>query len=226
MNRITKEGDTLTRHKKKKIISYLIMVFTVVLGIYVYNIINNNIRPTILAMCEIEARRIATESINHSVKNNIKEEIKYQDLLLIKQDKQGKVTMIQANTGLMNSIASEIAGEIQRELKTMSGAKISIPIGNALNSQLIPGPKIKLDLEHHGNVSASFSTEFLQSGINQTVHRVYLTIITDVKIVIPLISDTVSVKVNIPIAETIIIGDVPENYINMPKDEMLNHQVK
>ena len=177
-------------------------------------------------MCEIEARRIATQSINHSVKNKIKGEIKYQDLLFVKQDNQGKVTMIQSNTGLMNSIASDIAGEIQKELQTMSSSKISIPIGNALNSRLISGPRIKLDLQPHGNVSASFSTDFLQSGINQTVHRVYLTITTDVKIVFPLISDTVTVKVNIPIAETIIVGDVPENYINVPEDQMLNHQIK
>lgn len=210
------------RYRRKKIILYLIMVFTVVFGIYIYNIINKNIRPTILEMCEIQAKKIATQAINDAVKSKITGDIKYKDLLFVKQDNEGKITLVQANTGLMNSIASDIALEVQEKIRTIPGGTIKIPIGNALNSQLISGPKIKLKLEPHGSVTANFGTDFLESGINQTIHRVHLVIVTDVKIVFPLVSDTVTVKANVPIAETIIVGDVPDSYMNIPKDNMLN----
>lgn len=212
----------MIKYSRKKIILYLIIVFTVVLGIYVYNIINKNIRPTILEMCEIQAKKIATQAINDAVKSKITEEINYKDLLFVKQDNEGKITLVQANTALMNNIASDIALEVQEKIRTIPGGTIKIPIGNALNSQLISGPKIKLKLEPYGSVIANFGTEFLESGINQTIHRVHLVIITDVKIVFPLVSDTVTVKANVPIAETIIVGDVPESYMNMPKENMLN----
>ena len=210
------------RYKRKKIIICFIIFFTFVLTIYVYNVINKNIRPTILEMCEIQAKKIATQAINDAVKSKITGDINYKDLLFIKQDNEGKITLVQANTGLMNSIASDIALEVQEKIRTIPGGTIRIPIGNALNSQLISGPKIKLKLEPYGSVIANFGTDFLESGINQTVHRVHLVIITDVKIVFPLVSQTVTVKANIPIAETIIVGDVPESYMNIPKDNILN----
>lgn len=210
------------RKKRKKLIVYLLLVSIFVLGIHTYNVINKNIRPTILAMCEIQAKKIATQAINDAVKGKIKGDVKYKDLLFVKEDSEGKVTMVQANTGLMNNIASDVALEVQEKIRQIPGGTIKIPIGNALNSQLISGPKLKLDLEPHGSVTVDFGTDFLESGINQTIHRVYLTIITDVKIVFPLVSDTVTVKANIPIAETIIVGDVPESYINLPDKELLN----
>lgn len=212
----------MRKQRKKKIFFYIITVFIIVLGIYVYNIINKQIKPTIHAMCEIQAKKIATQAINDAVKSKIKGDIEYKDLLFVKQDNEGKVTMIQANTGLMNNIASEVALEVQEKIRQIPGGTIKIPLGNALNSQIISGPKIKLDLEPHGSVTVDFDTDFLESGINQTIHRVYLTIITDVKMVFPLISDTVTVRANVPIAETIIVGDVPESYINVPNREMLN----
>ena len=212
----------MNRVKKKKLIIYIIIVFIFISSIYVYNIINKNIRPTILGMCEIQAKKIATQAINDAVKGKIKGDIEYKDLLFVKQDDRGKITMVQANTGLMNNIASDVALEVQEKIRQIPGGTIKIPIGSALNSQIISGPQIKLDLEPHGSVTVDFGTDFLESGINQTIHRVYLTIITDVKIVFPLVSETVTVKANIPIAETIIVGDVPENYINVPSKEMLN----
>ena len=211
-----------SRNRSKKIKIYLLIVFTVVLGIYVYNIINRNVRPTILAMCEIQAKKIATQAINDAVKSTIKDNVKYKDLIFVKQDNLGKITMMQANTGLMNGIASDVALEVQEKIRQIPGGTIKIPIGNILNSQLIPGPRIKLDLEPHGSVTVDFGTEFVESGINQTIHRVYLTIITDVKIIFPLVSDTVTVSANIPIAETVIVGDVPESYITVPEENILN----
>jgi len=54
------------------------------------------------------------------------------------------------------------------------------------------------------------------------LHYLYLIIIADVRIIVPLASDTVRVVTNVPIAETIIVGDVPESYINVPKEDFLN----
>lgn len=201
---------------------YLIIVFTIVLGIYVYNIINKNVRPTILAMCEIQAKKIATQAINDAVKSKINKDVKYRDLIFVKHDDKGKVTMMQANTGLMNSIASDVALEVQEKIRQIPGGTIEIPLGNILNSQLIPGPRMKLDIEPQGSVIVDFGTEFVESGINQTIHRVYLTIITDVNIIFPLASDTVTIDTNIPIAETVIVGDVPESYITVPDENILN----
>lgn len=129
---------------------------------------------------------------------------------------------MQANTILMNSIALEVAVEVQNQLKNISKSDIKIPLNNAFDIQIVKLPSIKLQIVPQGAVSVDFATEFQESGINQTRHRIYLIVVAEIKIIVPLVSENIKVTSNIPIAETIIIGDVPNQYVNVPKDDILN----
>lgn len=215
---------SLKRRRKASKGLFFFIVILLVLTIYGFILVDRNIKPSILAMSEVKARMIATQAINDAVTEKIKNDIDYKDLIFVKTDNEGKVTLMHANTVLMNSIASDIALEVQENMRQIAANRIEIPLGNAFNSQLLAqyGPKIKIDIVPKGTVTVDFATEFKESGINQTIHKVYLIIKTDVKIIVPLASDTVSVTSTIPIAETVIVGDVPENYIFVPQDEFLN----
>ncbi len=189
--------------------------------LYFYNYIDKNIRPTVIAISEIQARTITTEAINETIKSKISKDIDYNDLIFVKYDDTGKVTLMQANTVLMNNIASEVALEVQEQMKQISKSKIKVPLGNAFDTQLVNLPSVKLQIVPQGAVTVDFATEFESSGINQTRHRIYLIVITDIKIIVPLVSENIQIATNIPIAETIIVGDVPEQFINVPEDDLL-----
>lgn len=208
------------RNKKKKL--YIFVIIFLVLLIYGFIWVDKNIKPTVLAVSEVQARKIATQAINEAVKNKIKDDIKYKDLIFVNFDKDGKVTMMQANTIMMNSIASDVALEVQENIRNVAAKPIKIPIGNALNSQLIKGPNINITIVPQGTVTVDFTTEFVESGINQTIHKVYLVIITEVRVIVPLASDVIKIVTNIPVAETIIVGDVPESYVFIPEEEIPN----
>ncbi len=208
------------RNKRNKI--FIIAVAFFVLSIYGFIWVDKNIKPTVLAISEVQARKIATQAINEAVKNKIKDDIKYKDLIFVNFDKDGKVTMMQANTIMMNSIASDVALEVQENIRNVASKPVKIPIGNALNSQLFKGPNINITIVPQGTVSVDFTTEFAESGINQTIHKVYLVIITEIRVIVPLASDVIKIVTNIPVAETIIVGDVPESYVFIPEDEVPN----
>ncbi len=132
--------------------------------------------------------------------------------------------MMQSNTIMMNKIASDVALQIQDELKQVKTTTSYIPIGTALKSPILAkyGPKLKVSIEPIGTVSVDFKTDFESSGINQTRHRIYLQAKTQVKVVIPLTTSTKEIKAQIPISETIIVGDVPSSYVNIPKEGVSN----
>ncbi|WP_243096834.1 sporulation protein YunB [Thermohalobacter berrensis] len=211
------------RNKKRKKRFFIIVILCTIV-IYGFIIVDRNLKPTILAISEVKARMIATQAINDAVKVKINEDIKYKDLIFVKYDNEGKVTMMQANTVMMNSIASEVALGVQENMRQIATSSIKVPLGNAFNSQLLAqvGPKISIKIVPKGTVTVDFTTEFEESGINQTRHKVYLTIITDVRIIVPLASDTIRIATNVPVAETVIVGDVPESYINVPEEDFLN----
>ncbi|SKC91597.1 sporulation protein YunB [Maledivibacter halophilus] len=131
---------------------------------------------------------------------------------------------MQANTIMMNKLASEVALTIQTKIRSTETSSIKVPMGNIFGSQLLAqyGPKINIRVTPIGRVKVDFFTEFQESGINQTRHKIYLTVDTQVKTIIPFASTPIDVQSTVPIAETIIVGRVPDSFINVPEDEFMN----
>lgn len=208
--------------KKINIIFFTILVLSVLIGSFIY--IDKSLRPTITVLAETKALELANRSINKAVAEIVKDKIDYSDLITTKLDSKGKITLMQSNTIMMNKIASDIALKIQEELKQVKTTTSYIPIGTALKSPILAkyGPQLKVSIEPIGTVSVDFKTDFESSGINQTRHRIYLEANTQVKVVIPLTTSTKEVKAQIPISETVIIGDVPNSYVNIPKENIPN----
>ncbi|QUH20464.1 sporulation protein YunB [Alkaliphilus sp. B6464] len=210
------------KYLKFKIITILILIVIILTMCFLY--IDREITPTVQAIGELKAQEITTRAINESVSLVLKQDIQYQDLISVKEDDEGNITMMQANTFLMNKVASDVALTIQDHLKQIKTTSDRIPLGNALGSQLLAqyGPKMKLTVTPLGMVDVNFGTEFEQSGINQTRHRIYLIINTSVRVIVPFSSNTIHVTTYFPVAETVIVGKVPMNYINVPKDDFLD----
>lgn len=200
----------------------IIIIFLVL--IYGFLLVDQKIKPAFIAIAEVKAREIATRSINKSVNDRVAEDIQYQDLIFIRTDNEGNVTMMQANTMMMNKLASEVALSVQDNIKQIKASSVKVPLGTVFGSQLLAryGPKINITVTPIGMVSVNFKTEFEASGINQTRHRIYLVVKTQVKIIVPFSSNTTAVETSVPIAETVIVGRVPQNYIFVPEDEILN----
>ncbi|GFN35934.1 sporulation protein YunB [Tepidimicrobium xylanilyticum] len=210
----------ISKIRRKRLILWIITILLIIL--YIYKFIDKKIVPTVKAVAEIKARSVTTETINDTIKNKIRRDIEYSDLIFVKYDNEGKVTLMQANTILMNSIASEVALEVQKQLKNISESTIKVPLSNAFDTQLINLPSVKIRIIPQGSVSVDFATEFESTGINQTRHRIYIIVVTDIRMIVPLESENLRITTNIPIAETIIVGDVPNQYVNIPEDELLN----
>lgn len=208
--------------KKISIAFVSILILSILIGSFIY--VDNSLSPTITVLAETKALELANRSINKSVAEVVKDDINYSDLINTKLDSQGKITLMQSNTIMMNKIASDVALLIQEELKQVKTTTSYIPIGTALKSPILAkyGPQLKVSIEPIGTVSVDFKTDFESSGINQTRHRIYLEAKTQVKVVIPLTTSTKEVKAQIPICETVIIGDVPNSYVNLPKENVGN----
>jgi len=177
--------------------------------IYSYYIVERNIKPTILAMSEINARLIATQAINEAVNSKIGNN-NFNHLIDFETDNNGRISLIQANTAQMTKLAAETSLEIQKEIEEIGITDLKIPISSIFGSQIFAntGPKISVTIQPAGTVFVDFYTNFEEAGINQTRLKIYLKVRTDVQIIVPLASNKVDVTTHIPVSETIIVDDV------------------
>ncbi|MEA5016022.1 MAG: sporulation protein YunB [Candidatus Limiplasma sp.] len=184
-----------------------------------------NLTQVMLDMAYARAYSLAVETINQSVWDVMQGGVTYDELIITQRDDQGKVTMLHANTVRMNELATKTALMAEAELGLAENQQIEIPLGAALGIRFLAGtgPRVPIQILPVGAVNTQFSTEFESAGINQTRHKISLILATTVRLVIPSGSKRVDVISTVPIAETIIVGAVPDSFVDVNnRDDLLN----
>ena len=202
--------------KKRRTPLILLGALPVLLALFVWGV--HNMGPILVSMAEARARQLAVEAMNQAIAEVLGSSVTYADLMRVSIDQQGRVSMIEANAMRMNDLASEAALAAQRNLDTLADQGVRLPLGAALGISLFSGsgPSIRVRIIPVGAVSTRFVTSFESAGINQTRHEISLEASVVMRIVIPTGADSVSVNTYVPVAESIIVGTVPDTYVNVP----------
>lgn len=211
-------------HGKKKV--RLIAGVAVFLFAFLFYKLDRDLKPVMMALSDAEARIVATEKINETIRDEFGNKISYDDLMTVKTDKEGNVVMIQANTVELNRIGSQITLAVQNRINSIGGRSVRIPLGLLFKNDLFAyyGPKVPFKMTPVGSVNTSYRSEFQAAGINQTRHIVYLDVKSNVQVVVPLARNMIEISSSIPIAESIIVGKVPEFYANLDNMQGGNNQ--
>lgn len=129
----------------------------------------------------------------------------------------GKIISINANIIELNKLSSEIAYKIQDKLNNLDKVSVQIPITSMLGMNIFSGygPNMNIKLVPMGNIATKFETDFVAQGINQTKHTIYMNIESAITVVAPFIGSSVRCNSTVTIAETIIVGDIPDTYYNI-----------
>lgn len=65
-------------------------------------------------------------------------------------------------------------------------------------------------------------TEFTTEGINQTRYKVYCTVTSKIQILAPFSKETAEINRKVLLAEAIIVGKVPDSYVLVPEEDILD----
>ncbi|RKO67615.1 sporulation protein YunB [Desulfofundulus salinus] len=192
------------------------MVFFLLLGVFLW--VDRVLRPTIFKIAETRAIQMATEAVNRAVQQKvIDSNLQYQDFVQVHKDNQGHIVLMQANTLKINQFAADVTLIVQSALRQLSRESLRIPLGQITGTQLLAGygPRIPVGIVPVGSVRVRVDDRFEQAGINQTRHRIYLDFTVEVRIVVPPRSATAQVATRVPLLESIIVGQVPDTFVNI-----------
>ena len=173
--------------------------------------------------------RIVSEAVDEAIENG---DISYNDLITFEKDNEGQITALYSNMAAFNRLQSHILDIILARIDQVSARELSIPVGSLSGSVLLAGrgPRISVRMESVGSSSANFENEFTSAGINQTKHQIVLNIDVAVSILLPGFSTATTVSNAVTVAETVIVGSVPDTYtyfnstseVSDAKDYILN----
>ena len=122
---------------------------------------------------------------------------------------------MKTNIGEINHLKTDILNIINGQILALDAADIGIPLGSLFMPEFFSGkgPSIPVHILAIRNSEASFSSEFSQAGINQTLHQLVMHVEVDAAVLVLGETSTFSVSSQVVVAETVIVGDVPSTFI-------------
>lgn len=208
---------------KTKIIIFLISLFCVLLSILLF--FNLYVNPIIITISEAKIQSITAQSVSSAVQTVINNTNMYDEIIEIKTDTEGNITAFQVKSVIINRLAREIGKVAQQNLQLTGSEGVDIPLGTLTGVPFLvgTGPDLYFKVQPIGTLTSSFNSEFMSAGINQTNHRIYMNVQASVNMVLPTASRTIKTNTQILVCESIIIGKVPDTYLNSTSlDEMMN----
>ena len=208
--------NTPKSHKSRRKIKNTMPVVSIFLvAIITCFSIWNFVNPIFETLCKDKAKSVATMITNEET-TKIIEKYNYDTFFTIQKDEKGSIQIINANVLRINQVTSDIAVAIQKALDNNEKNKIYIHSGAITGIRFLSGtgPRIPLKIASVGNIDTDLRSEFISQGVNQTLHRVYLNIKTNVSILSSFKTIESSIENQALIAEHVIIGEIPSNYYN------------
>ena len=191
------------------------MVLLLLLILLAFVLVERNFRPLVFSLAEARSAAMASQVLSGALAEAIQGGVTYEDLMNVKMDQNGQVALLSANTMAMNRLATRAGDAALRRLNNMSSERVTVPLGAVLGTTLFSGsgPGVPVSIVPIGSIFTDFATEFEACGINQTRHKVYLQVTANIRIVIPTGAKTTQVSANMLVAESIIVGRVPEGFV-------------
>ena len=207
---------------KTKVIIIFVTVSMILLCVFLY--LNLYVNPIIIQSNRAEIKATTVGVINDAVLNSINSE-NFDDILQIHYDNDGNITAITANSLVANKLNNSIIKDCQNALSDLKKLNFSVPIGTFSGIKIFNGlgPNVSIKMMPIGDVETEFYSEFISQGINQTNHKLYLSINANISILLPGINQSIKVKTQVLISESIIVGKVPQIYLG--SNNVLNKQL-
>ena len=170
-------------------------------------------RPSAELQAEHAAKLTANRVIGQAVNDYLNEnEYCYSDFAAVLCDETGRPAAVEALTFNINRIQSDLTVLINDRLADERNATAEIAAGTLTGSYLLTGrgPRVKVRVCPTGEATVELKSEFDSAGINQTRHRIYAVIAADLVSSVPFFSFETNEEFRFLIAETVIVGEVPD----------------
>ena len=198
----------------RKILFRGILLAAVLLSLFL--MFRGKYRLTIRDLAHTQVKNITSDLTNDAIARQIASgNIQYDRIVYFEKDLEGRITALKTNIGEINHLKTDILNIINGQILALDAADIGIPIGSLFLPEFFSGrgPAIPVHILAIRNSEATFTSHFTQAGINQTLHQLIMELNVDAAVLVLGETSTFSVSSQIVVAETVIVGAVPNTFI-------------
>ena len=197
----------------------MLVVSVVVLSVYSFNVARNNLIDFVDEYTSANITAELVDGINNAVLKILSDNDAYQNydnFIEISVGSDGNVSLINVNMLMVNLLLCDLTEKTQINVNNLCKEKIyNVPFyaitGSLMLAQL--GKNIEIEVKPIGHVECKLSSKFDGVSVNQTRHSIFVDVTARVKMILPLYVKDLYVSTKIVVAESVIVGKVPEVYL-------------
>jgi len=196
-----------------RLLRFLLIVFALFCLLFLF--FRYKYSNAIKQLAETQVRNITSDLINDAIDEQIEiGTIQYDRMVYFEKDLDGKITALKTNMSEVNRLKTDILDLINDEILAADSSRLGIPIGSLIFPEFFSGRGFQIPVTIHSvsNSDASFTSNFSEAGINQTLQQIVMEIQIDVTVLVLGKTNSFTISSHIVVAETVIVGQVPNTY--------------
>lgn len=200
------------RRKRRRII-LLLAAFAVISALIALWL---RLAPDLEALAAAQVADEASDEIAEAITAQMElDDITYSSIVTLEKDGAGGLLALRTDMGELNRLRNETLRIVNERITGDAQSELGIPLGSVLLPALFSGrgPVLPVRVLTIRNADAEFTSSFEEAGINQTLHRITLCVALDVTMLTPAGTKCLRVESSVAVAETVLLGQVPETMI-------------
>lgn len=198
----------------------LLLAAALLLAVVVF--LDRQLLPLLTQYSKTQAQWRVTRMINEAVTEVLgNSETDYGALVTVTRDSAGNVVSAEADTRRLNMLKAAVTTAVTERIGAEEEMTVAIPVGTLLGSGYFAGrgPFVRIPVGVSGGVLTTVDSVFTAAGVNQTTHRIEMKITVDLFIAVPTAHTSVRVETPFIIAESVLLGKVPDAYTVVTGDD-------
>ena len=192
------------------------VLLLVVLAVASFLMFRWKFNQPIRELAQAQVVNATSDLINDAIDQQIEAgDIQYDRIVYFEKNLDGGITALKTNMSEVNRLKTNTLNIINDDLLALDQSDIGVPLGSIFFPEFFSGRGMSIPVQIIAirNSDGYFESHFTQAGINQTLHRLNMCVLVDVSILVLGRATSFTVTSEVVVAETIIIGDVPNTFL-------------
>ena len=206
----------MSRRKRRRRRIILIVLLLAVTGLIL--LVELHLSPYIRELARNQAVNAASNAITDAVGEMLRRgDTDFSRVIVLEKDVQGQITALRTDMTQVERLKVEVLGILGGLIAEINTQQLGIPLGNLLLPDLLAGtgPVLPVRAVSLTMSNADFFSDFTEAGINQTLQTLKVKFTISLTILTTVGYETVDVDSDVMVAQTVIVGTVPETYVNL-----------
>lgn len=184
----------------------------------IITLLENKLRPVVAEIASAQAQNTMTAVVENAVTADLAaRQVSYADFVTVQRDGEGGITALTTDMARMNQLRAELIASILEALEGVDVSEVAVSLGSLFDLEPLwaKGPAIKARAMTVGTVRAEFDSQLTSAGVNQTLHRIWMEVDVPMTLLLPGGAAETVLHTRLCVAETVIVGKVPDTYLQL-----------